>query len=515
MKNIHLQLFSCVIYTISINISLLLAKLLLLGALFLLFLTAFRGLAFPDEGYILNTGQRIYDGQVIYKDFDFVYTPITGFATAFSFWVFGNSIFAERTISLFLALLTGFFLLRLGKRLTPNPYFALIPLLIYSTWGPSHINFIWPGMWAINFAIIGFCLLYEALQRKNNTYFFYSGFLLGLVILTKQNFAAAVLLAVIILFLLIRPIRNRIAQTYLWLGILSPIAVFLIYTLVTGSTWHFLQNSYVHVIQLVLLEGSIDTPLFVGSNVFIARGKFLFYFSPLLLSLIAMYIVWKKDKTKLILLFFVAIFFLFGFRPVTDYVHLAPLLSLTGIPLLVLISAITTIKRFKNLHKKIPFILFALYALLFALIGIWSALFFGYYRWSPPLTTQNTYIDHPRVGIWIDQNTKNQIETINSLLNEYSKPKEEVFLNYYAPMVYFLADRRNPTRYDYTGLPDEYQKQVVQTLEQKKIKTVVTFYLNKNDKTIIGEYIKNNYIFTKKSGEYEVWLRNSKNNSID
>jgi len=506
VKKTGVLLFSYVIYTISINAYLFVAKLLIFAAILLLLFTAFRGLAFPDEGYIVNTGQRILDGQVMYRDFDFVYTPLTGFSAALSFLFLGSSIFAERVLSLFLSLLTFYFLLRLGKLLTNNSIFQLLPSLLYAAWGPSHINFIWPGMWAINFAIIGFCLLYEAIQRKNNYYFFYSGFFLSLVVLTKQNFAAAVLLTVILLFLLIRPLQNRITQTYLWLGILSPIAVYLIYSLFTGSTWHFLQNSYIHVIQQVLIEGSIDTRLFVGSTSFFALGKLLFYFSPLLLSLITLVLVWKSDKIKLILLSFVAIIFLFGFRPVTDYVHLSPLLALSGIPLLILITTISTVKQFNNFYKKLSTLLFAFCSLLFALIGVWSSLFFGYYRWSPPLISQKTYMDDSRVGIWTDEGTKQKIQTINNLLTKYSKPKEEVFLNYYAPMVYFLTERRNPTRFDYTGLPEEYQKQVVQALEQKKIRTIVTFYLNKDDKTVIGEFIRNDYYFEKKSGEYEVWI---------
>jgi len=114
---------------------------------------------------------------------------------------------------------------------------------------------------------------------------------------------------------------------------------------------------------------------------------------------------------------------------------------------------------------------------------------------------------NPRITIWTDGGTKQQIETVTNLLNKYSKPKEEVFLNYYAPMVYFISDRRNPTRYDYTGLPEEYQNDLIQTLEQKKIRTVLSFYLNRNDKSVIGDYIRGNYRMVERTAEYEVWGR--------
>jgi hypothetical protein len=203
----------------------------------------------------------------------------------------------------------------------------------------------------------------------------------------------------------------------------------------------------------------------------------------------------------------VAIFYLFGFRPVTDYVHLTPLLSLSGIPLLILITAIPTIKQYNNSFKKLFPMLFTSCFLLLTAIGLWSSLFFGYYRWSPPLIRQNTFVTNPRVNIWTDEGTQQQIQTVTNLLNKYSKPNEEVFLNYYAPMAYFISDKRNPTRYDYTGLPKEYQSDIIQTLEQKEIRTVLSFYLNKNDKSIIGEYIRSNYRMVERTAEYEVWGR--------
>ena len=107
----------------------------------------------------------------------------------------------------------------------------------------------------------------------------------------------------------------------------------------------------------------------------------------------------------------------------------------------------------------------------------------------------------------MDDATKQKVETFTLLLDEYSKPGDKVFLNYYAPMVYFISNRRNPTRYDYTGLPEEYQREIIQTLERKNIQTILTFTLNKNDNSVVGEYIQQNYQKQKTLDEYDVWLR--------
>ena len=329
----------------------LLIILILISGCALLLLTAFRGLAFPDEGYIVNTGQRILDGQVLYRDFDFVYTPLTAFAASLSFLLLGTSIFSERFLSLLLSLITILALLRLGKLLNPKFPYSFLPATVYLAWGPTHTNFIWLGMWALNFAIIGFSLLFEAVATNKPKLYYISGLCLSFIMLTKQNYAVATLLTLFFLIAVFKPLRNRLMLTYLSLGITIPIALFLIYTASTDSTWAFLQNSYVNVIQEVLIKGSINTPIVVG-NPIAAVIKFLFYSSPLLLSLIAIVTIWKKEKTKLILISFVVIFYLFGFRPVTYYVHLTPLLSLTGLPLLILITTIPATQPFNNFYKK-------------------------------------------------------------------------------------------------------------------------------------------------------------------
>lgn len=45
---------------------------------FLFFVLAFfqtKGIILYDEGYILTAAQRIVDGQIVYRDFDFAYMP--------------------------------------------------------------------------------------------------------------------------------------------------------------------------------------------------------------------------------------------------------------------------------------------------------------------------------------------------------------------------------------------------------------------------------------------------------
>ena len=94
---------------------------LLVLSILLLLITAFKGLFFPDEGYIVNSAQRILDGQVLYRDFDFVYTPLTAYATSLAFFLGGSSILSERIFNLLISLGTGFALVKIGQRLSSHP----------------------------------------------------------------------------------------------------------------------------------------------------------------------------------------------------------------------------------------------------------------------------------------------------------------------------------------------------------------------------------------------------------
>src|SRR6266853_699156 len=51
----------------------------------------------PDEGILLQGGQRILDGQIPYRDFFSFYTPGSFYLTALLFRIFGDSMGVART----------------------------------------------------------------------------------------------------------------------------------------------------------------------------------------------------------------------------------------------------------------------------------------------------------------------------------------------------------------------------------------------------------------------------------
>lgn len=441
--------------------------------------TALHGLFLPDEGYIVNTAQRILDQQVLYKDFDFVYTPLSAWLTGLSFVFFGESILVERLFHLGIVLVSIFYLLKIGRLLTKGVLLSLLPALFFIAWGPSHINFMAPGILVLEIAVIS---LYYYLQGKNQDKagsLFITGIGITLMFLTKQNFGAA-FLVFCLLDVAINTKQKKIVLPLLK-GFLISMGIFFLYLLATNSVQPFITSMWVYSIERIILKNNLHTPFEFWSMGGIA--KLLLYGSPLILSTLTL---WKNKRQTagFCLGLFVLINYLVGVRPETDYVHLSPLLGLSGLVVLPLL--LTKSKKWQSYSLYIA-------SVILFLTGIWSALFFGYYRWSTPLVAQNSFVANPHIRIWTDSSTQRLIMDLTTKLDAYGKD-QKIFINYYAPMFYFFLGRANPTRYDYTGLFMNYQLQAIQELKQKQVGIIIATTESMKYQTTLQRFINANYL---------------------
>ncbi len=441
--------------------------------------TALHGLFFPDEGYIVNTAQRILDQQVLYKDFDFVYTPLSAWLTGLSFVFFGESILVERLFHLGIVLVSIFYLLKIGRLLTKGVLLPLLPALFFIAWGPSHINFMAPGILVLEIAIIS---LYYYLQGKNQNKarsLFITGIGITLMFLTKQNFGTAFLVFCLI-DIGINTKQKKIVFPLLK-GFLISMGIFFLYLLATSSVQPFFTNMWVYSIERIILKNNLHTPFEFWSIG--GMAKLLLYSSPFFLST---FTLWKNKRQSIgfCLGLFVVIHYLVGVRPETDYVHLSPLLGLSGLVVLPLLLAIN--------RKWQKYSLYFAGAGLFV-TGVWSSLFFGYYRWSTPLVAQNSFVANPHIRIWTDSSTARLITNLTKRLDVYNKD-QKIFINYYAPMFYFFLGKANPTRYDYTGLFMNYQLQAIQELMQKKVGIIIATTESIKYQTMLQRFINTNYL---------------------
>jgi 4-amino-4-deoxy-L-arabinose transferase-like glycosyltransferase len=464
---------------------------------FLLILFGTRGVVYSDEGYILYGAQRILEGQIPYTDFHFAYTPLSLYVTAGAFLLFGETILAGRILIILLSLVTSFILFLLLKRLTNNLFITLSAVLLYVVWAPLHTNFPWPVIFSLSLSIGSLFLFFKALETKKFLYFFLSGIFTALVLLTKQNFGVVVSLNYAIAFFFTTYLKRWSAIRAFLLGWVGLLGMYTLYLIFSGSLQPFIDDFYRYTIQRVVLEQTLTTPFFYGTTFLEKSAKFFFYTAPFLMSVWACTLSYFKNRNLFFLSSFVLLFYLVGIRPTTDYIHLSPLLSLIGVPL-VICWELTS----KNSIKTIVGIIFVF----FIILGLYSAWFRGHYRWEPPLAIQASYLSLPKTYISLDSFHKEELETLKKLVWIKTKNKESIFINAYSPLLYFVADRKNPTAFDLLESTEFYAKDekiIVSVLEKSHTKLIIM--IGQPAKTYLGEYIKKEYNKTRTINGFTMW----------
>lgn len=458
-----------------------------------------RGFVAHDEGWILNPAVRLLHGEAAYRDFHFIYTPGTLFFVTGLFALFGESVIIARIAAVSIALLTLFILYSLVIKSTGSSLIGILTSAIYLAWGPIHINFLWPVMFAIPACTAACLFILKAGSGKKIKYFVFAGMAVSLALLSKQNFGVAMIFSLSLYFLLYAPIRKMQYAAACLRGFLLILFPVFVYFLLTGTLKDFATDMYYFMIEKTIFMRLQDTPFFYPAPFSKMLVKNLLYLTPFLVSCISGYISYKYAKKLLILPLFCGFFYLFGIRPTTDYIHLLPLLAVTGIPLSLLVS-----------QKKIPFLkeISVIFALILLVSGLYDAVFRNYYRWDEPILHHTVQITNPKLGILTTQNAATTLSLLTNLINTNSKKDDFIFIYAYTPLYYMLLDRRNPTRFDFfPPLSEEDQQEIVRDLQNKPVDLIVTEHPLKNDSSTIAVFIKKQYSLIHTTRIY-VWKKN-------
>jgi hypothetical protein len=456
-----------------------------------------RGFTPHDEGNILHASQRLLNGEVIYRDFDFPYTPGTIYSLALSSKLLGEGILSGRFLMLFVNTLSCLIIFKIAQVATKRHMLGLIASTVFLSWGPTHINFPWPTMFAILFGSSTVLLILLAIKHEPQKYLFFAGITTFITFIFKQNFGVALVLINTFASITSKKVRNKNSLLLHLLGIFLPALMFEIYLIKTNSLLPFIDNFYRITIQEIVVGKSLSTPFIYEHNL-PGYIKAAFYLTPAIISLFSIYILLKHSKSRvfLFLCIYVLVFYLFGIRPVTDYNHLSPLLSISGIPLSLSVANTNNIKV-RNL------LLLFTTGLIF--LGFYTGLFKGYYRWETPLSKQNIYLSSPRAYIYTDNKYFSIIKTIGPLIERHSDKDDYIFSYKHAPMFYFLFDRKNPTQYLSVGrgsFVNVSKNVVINQLKTKKVKLVILQSYETNTADEVIRYVQKNYFPLLQSPDY-------------
>lgn len=458
-------------------------------------LLAVRGVVFSDEGYILYGAERIIQGQIPYKDFHFVYTPGSVYLTALSFLIFGTSILSGRILMILVAISAAYMIFRIGKLLHFPDHTICLLILVFVTWGIMHINFPWPVSFCIALGILGCYIFLLGLKKKTLHYFFICGVIVALTFLFKQNFGVALFLT-FTFTLLISKQRMKFVLFYMS-GLISSISVYGLYLFFSGSMDGFLYDFYNFTVQRIISQGTLTTPFFYEGSVIERSLKTFLYLSPFLISFYGIWLLYKIKRLELLhLCLFPLFFYILGIRPTTDYVHLMPLLSVTSLPLGIILQ-----------YEKGDFFrkVIVLSTLLLIIAGLYTALFKGYYKWEPPLIESMNY-QSGKMKVFLPMNHSEELLGVRRAVESKSK---FIYVNQYAPLWYFLLEKDNPTPLDViepTPFYGQYEKIVIENLQSHSVKTIITS--KPYQKMFLGEYITRNYRIKKQVNGIAIWSKN-------
>ncbi|HXT84032.1 MAG TPA: glycosyltransferase family 39 protein [Verrucomicrobiae bacterium] len=458
-----------------------------------------RGFIPHDEGWIISPAERIIQGEIPYRDFHYLYLPGVAYVVAMGFKLFGVSIFVSRMVSFFFTLIAIYALILISKIVNKNSYSYLIPVLIFIAWGPSHLNFAHPTIFAVFGGIIACLFLY--LGREKPFLLFLAGVTTGLTILFKQNFGVALLINNIIFFIFENNFRNKKIILYHFLGLILFPILLLIYFALNNAFIPFFQDMYFFMIREMIEKGHQAT-LFIYPDIWYKEiAKTLFYLSPLLISLPAIYFAFKKNRKILFFATFAALYYVIGIRPTTDYVHLVGLLSLIGVPLLMLITFV------KNQYMKLGF--YGIF-ILFFLLGMYTAIFSSYYKWNPPLIQQNIYTSSPKLGVYTDLNTHIVISDLNEYFKKHPTKNDYIFIDSFAPSFYVVTDKKNPTKYiffTWETLTLHDEKIMINEIKEKNTPFILTENGIEKDNTLLAQFIKSTYRFDYNADGYFIFKK--------
>jgi len=448
-----------------------------------------KGLIFFDEGYMIHFAQRITQGQVPYYDFFIQYTPGFFYLLALSFKLFGTTVLTGRILTVIIALASVFLTLILLDELQVHSLKLKISSTIVTTaLGFPLLNIpidIWP---CILLTIVLMIVYLKSSTSSSLKHIVILGILLSLMLFMKQNIGLGFLLLInaLILFSQKKNSAMKIKSIVIIDCLFVVLSVPWIYYFFirSGDLSEFLRFNHDFV---------ANYPFSYPSLFFIIQPlgifKLLPYYLPVIFFLILCYSYFFKKERSIYL--FLSTFPLMGFGltiiPLTDLIHIYPFLGLSLTMFLVFVQK--TNIRFKAIY----IVLIAITALL----GVYLTFFKGQYRYELPYKVDTAILNIPPAkGLLIYPSYAQDLLVMNTYIDAHTKKSDYIFVYPFSPMLYFLLDRQNPTRYANLlpkNLTTKEEKQTIKTLKEKKVSFVIVAG-NYKFNTPMSRWIINNTI---------------------
>jgi hypothetical protein len=435
-----------------------------------------------DEGYLLDGVERIMEGQVIYRDFHHTYAPGRFYLLGAVFAVTGKHILAERFVFVLLQALKCMLAFLIVRRITRSDYAYLAPLLIVAAPGPWHKVF---------FSSVGLLSVYaimSALRRDTAKSYLLAGVAAGACAVFRQDAAGFAVIggaaAVVVFHIKERRGVGGILKRWLWLaaGACAVIgAVFL---------WFYSHDALGAMLHKIAVEGMKDNmtnripypPLGAAGGIdrtyvsYILPVKALFYLPPVVYAVSACAAVWlaitssrRLQYAYMICLLVVAVLAFNQAAWRSDLSHLLQSAQYVFVLIPILLWAADMFLRRRFAGRALAALRAVMVAvpLVIVLWGTTSAVYAprdveaarrfreegisiggGEYVGSFLATVGNdAMLESGRAPVYVMPAEAEFFSALKRFLDANTGPGDYVLAVPQLQVIYFLFDRRNPTRY--------------------------------------------------------------------
>lgn len=467
-----------------------------------------------DEGHLVATAQRLLQGDLLYRDIQTGIFPGIYYLAALLFETLGMDVLVTRwvqvAVNTAIALVLWFAGLRMMRprwaALAPVAFLALVPL------GFPVLTMLNYSTVSLAFGLVALLFMLRYVEENRTLDAVVCGLALALCALTKQNFGALAGLALLLGFLWGRrgsPLANRTVVAGLFPVVVAGGGLTLAaasYFVATGSFADLVHATFTQLLSTQAASFYHPIPPILGSHPQ-GDGLFVFLYSPpalfgylihgesllgvrispavcalairlsyglpllgLVLAPIVLYGTRETDRgserrASRVVVVFAGLFF-FGIFPSAIWSHLAFVL-----PPVLLVGAWVGDRFERALEVAKPGGARALYVscavgvLLLALLAVRSVA--DIRRWHP------VALGLPRASVYLGGEEALLYRGATAFLEQCARIGEPIFVVPTHPLLYFVTDRPNPTRYDLTIPGDVDGEAIIRALESSRTRCVI------------------------------------------
>ncbi len=508
-----------------------------------------------DEGWLLSLGQRISHGQVPYRDFYFLINPLVIYAQSVFISVFGDSytVLASR---IYWAVQMWVMIVVFSAVYRKYVNNLELLLLLLASWVVSTLMIQYP--WYNYEAVFYSSLAIVALSRKK---YYLLGVLAFLAFWAKQNY---VLLLPLIFGLgyVLRPLK--IKSEYVGsrairraaIGFWVPAAIWLVYLVYTGSFSAYITDAYIYlpevtargwlfgifqnnhvaivfslplIAMMLLLAYSRNFKWLIVPVLLIPAIGFMIYYRPKLFNYnmaifnhaITIFLIWRIRRTKVVSERERLVALLPAQLAASVVVYLSGF-SYVGIVTSYMGSGIALTISYCSLKMAAPSVYKKYFPATIALLILGAGTFTKYhyiYRDAPRDQLLSEFTTGKMKGIRTTARNFSQISDLLKAVDFYTDKGDYILIYPDFPVLYYLTDRKNPTRVDWyywRGLHPDMVDDAAKNIAKYKPKVIFVQkyseddyprnskgidYVNGKEYAPLFRYISSNYSLERAVGD--------------